>query len=198
MRLRDTLVFLGLAGLAACGGKPEAQVSFRGFTPKTALDLKKDGRAMAVACPGCGRALDATQGDRCPERKRCGTRFVWKNEYTCGFCEGAGTCAACRLMDQPDGQCYNCRGTGSLEIVAYNGTTPACPNCVDPATGTGTKKCPICKGTRECDYCAGKGKVPAGDVKQRARKPRVEGAEDEEAPPAAPEKKAEEPKPGEK
>lgn len=193
MRFKDAWLWAATALLSACGGGvQDGVVQFLGPAPNSAKQLAHDVRSVKTSCPGCGRSLELGT-ERCPDRKGCDARVRWANAYRCGYCRGSGACQACFLMEQPDGKCFNCKGTG---YITYLGKSPPCPNCAggkDPKPGF----CPVCKGTRKCDFCRGEGKVPAETVKERAAKA---AASDEEAPaepaPAAP---AEEKKPeGEK
>lgn len=186
MRLRNALVLLAAASLAACGGgKQEGLVSFKGQNPNTSL--QKDTRSVSTHCPGCLRPLEVGT-ERCTDKKVCDTRIVWKDAYRCPSCQGNGVCSACVMMEQlPDGKCFNCKGTGNL---VYYGKAPVCASC------KGEKGCPICKGSKKCDYCSGAGKIPAETVKARAAAAKPV-KEEEAAPAKAEEKKPEEAKPAE-
>ncbi len=163
MRLRYALVLLGAAALAACGGRPEGQVRFAGETPK--VGTKKDLRAIDASCPACDREVELGI-DRCPDTK-CGQKIRWSEDYACRYCGGSRKCQACIMMEQPDGKCYNCKGRGYL---TYIGQSKPCPNCSAREKG----KCPTCKGSTECDFCAGKGTVAISTLKERVRKPAPE------------------------
>lgn len=192
MRMRDALVLVSIAVLAACGRQPGAQVKMMGFTPHTGL--QKDQREIRCYCPLCGAQLEAG-ADRCPQ-KSCTAWVEWQPTYPCGYCGGTGNCAACVLMEKEEGKCLNCKGRGFL---AYQGRTLECPDC------RGTKVCSACKGSQKCDFCGGE-KVLAFDVvKAKARRPGEERGEEgrgEVAPPskvpaATPEKQGAEAKPTE-
>lgn len=182
MRLRDAWLWVGAAALSACGGGvQDGVVQFLGPSPNTGKQLAQDVRSIKTACPGCGRALELGT-ERCPDRKTCDARVRWANAYRCGYCRGSGACPACFLMEQPDGKCFNCKGNG---YITYLGKSPPCPNC---ATGKDAKPgaCPVCKGSRKCDFCAGEGKVSADIVKQRAAKAAAATGEESGGAPTAP------------
>jgi hypothetical protein len=190
MKLSRGLVLLASVALAACGsGKPEGIVAFHGFPPNTSkqnekLKAAKTIRQYTTACPGCGKEIEYGK-TKCPS-KVCAIQMSWAKAYPCASCKGSGLCNACVWMDQPTGECYNCRGKGDLII---NGQARDCPNC------KGKKTCPICEGSRKCDWCKGDGKVTEDFVKAHLMK----GSNDEEAEEKKPdEKKPEEKKPEEK
>lgn len=162
----STLLFTGCGG-----GKQDGVVVSVGFTPVTVND--KDVRTFQTFCPGCKKPI-AVDTARCPDKKKCNTDIVWKAEYRCAPCKGSGDCNACVLMEQTKGQCYNCKGEGSL---IFAGQAPTCPNC------KGNKVCPTCKGSRKCDSCQGSGKVAKDIVKTKAAK-FVGGDSDNELPPS--------------
>jgi hypothetical protein len=171
MKLKHAAVLTAVALLAACGGgKQDGIVVSIGTTPVTVND--KDIRTFQTFCPGCKkpRAVDTA---RCPDKK-CKTDMVWKADYRCSPCKGSGECNACVLMEQTRGECYNCKGEGSL---IYAGQAPVCPNC------KGNKVCPTCKGSRKCDSCSGSGKVLKDTIKAKAAK-FVGGEGDNELPPS--------------
>jgi hypothetical protein len=184
MRLKNVLVLLAAASLAACGGgKQEGLVSFKGQNPNTSL--QKDNRSVSTHCPGCLRPIEIGT-DRCPDKKGCDTRILWRDSYRCPSCQGSKACQACVMMEQlPDGKCFNCKGSGNL---VYFGKAPECASC------KGKGACPICKGSKQCDDCQGVGKIPAETVKSRAAAGLKASKEDDSAPakPEAP--KAEAPK----
>jgi len=195
MRLRNALVLLAAASLAACGGgKQEGLVSFKGQNPNTSL--QKDTRSVSTHCPGCLDPIEIGT-ERCPKKKTCDTRIFWREKegYRCPSCQGNGVCAACVMMEQlPDGKCFNCKGTGNL---VYYGKAPVCASC------KGEKGCPVCKGSKKCDYCSGAGKVTAEAVKAKAAASMKAGKAEDDAPakpeaPKAEEKKPEAPKTEEK
>ncbi len=191
MRMRDALVLLSVAVLAACGRPPGAQVKMRGLTPNTSL--QKDLREIRCTCPSCGLMIEAGT-EKCPDQKNCKARIDWNEEegYPCGYCTGSGKCQACVLMEKEGGKCFNCKGAGYL---TFQGQTPKCADC------KGDGKCTICKGTQNCDFCGGTKKVSLEVVKAKARKPgegREEGVEEKKPAPPPPEKKAEDAKPPEK
>ena len=206
MKLSRVFVLLASAGLAACGsGKPEGSVAFHGIPANTSKQqerLKQAGtiRDYTLACPQCGTAANITLDTKiCPKKKTCGASMFFPDEYVCASCKGTGLCTACVWMDQmPTGECYNCRGKGDL---IFNGQARDCPNCKGrkdaPANSAG--KCPICEGTKKCDWCKaekqdkqGRYVVSKDFVKLHLRKG---GGGDEEPEPV---KKAEEKKPEEK
>ena len=76
------------------------------------------------------------------------------------------------MLEQQDGKCFDCAGTG---IKTYAGKTPECPNC------KGKKVCPICEGSKKCDYCKGEGKLDDATVSALAGKSGPK-SETEEAP----------------
>jgi len=191
MKLKHAAVLLATAFLAACGGgTPEGDVRFIGFAPVTAKD--KDVRKVETFCPNCHDPMTIDQEgekgvkNRC-ENKKCRTKVVWANDYKCPSCQGSGRCAACTVMEQAKGECYNCRGQG---VLIYAGQSPNCPNC------KGSKKCPICtKDPGKCDYCEGTGKVSKEVVKSRVAKAAGnELPESDARPPVKPDEKKEEPK----
>lgn len=193
MKLSRGLILLASVALAACGtGKPDGIVAFHGFPPNTSkqnekLKAAKVIREYTTACPGCGKEIEYGK-TKCPG-KACQAQISWPKTYTCASCKGTGLCNACVWMDQPTGECYNCRGKGDLII---NGQARDCPNC------KGKKACPICvqpdgRGNMKCDWCKGEGKVSEDFVKAHLRKG---ASEDDDTKPE--EKKPEEKKPEEK
>jgi len=204
MRMRDALALLSVAALAACGGKPAGLVKMMGLTPNTSL--QKDTREIRCFCPSCGSQIEMGV-KACPKGKVCGVPLSWKDDYSCGFCNGTGVCQACFLMEKEGGKCFNCKGKG---YITYQGKTPPCPDCKGKTEG----KCTICKGSQKCDFCEGAQKISKDVIKERAKKPSegeenvapVEKKAEAPKPPAeekkaeAPkeEKKAEEPKPADK
>lgn len=172
MKLKHAAVLMAVAVLAACGGgKQDGIVQFIGFTPVTAN--QKDIRTYQTFCPGCKDPI-AVDTARCP-KKSCKTDMVWKADYRCASCQGSGICAACLIMEQPNGDCYNCKGLGHL---IYAGQSPECPNC------KGSKKCPTCKGSTKCDACNGEKKIAKDVVKTKAAK--FVNKDDAELPPSDP------------
>lgn len=195
MRLGTAFTTVLALSLAACGaGNQEGIVKFRGSTPNTALQKTKMVREFETFCPNCGKPL-AFGATKCPDRRTCeGQKFTWATSYVCGSCKGTGQCGACMWMDQPDGQCYNCRGKGDLIL---EGQARECPNC------KGKKVCPICDGSKKCDFCKGDKKVGAEVVKAHLKKGSL--ASGDEPPPSDERKedkktepKKEEPKPEDK
>jgi hypothetical protein len=161
--------------LAACGGgRQEGIVKFRGIPPQSALQLAKDVRQVTTQCPHCLRPTEVDTAV-CPE-KTCKGQIKWADSYTCGSCQGTGRCTACKMLEQKDGKCFNCDGSG---VKVYLGKSPACPNC------KGEKTCPICKGNGKCDSCQGTGKVSKDVVKDRAKKSMPAGEEAAAPAPAA-------------
>jgi hypothetical protein len=168
-----------ILALAACGGgKQDGIVKFRGIPPQSALQQTMDVRIVTSQCPHC---LTAVEVDTtvCPE-KNCKGQIKWPDSYTCGSCQGTGRCTACKMLEQKDGKCFNCDGSG---VKVYLGKSPACPNC------KGEKTCPICKGNGKCDSCQGAGKVSKDVVKDRAKKSMSAASADETAAPAKEEPK---------
>lgn len=160
--MKKVLAVLAAAAAAGCGGGNDVGVVFLGQTPTNSL--AKDTRAVEFRCPFCGAALDASGGpvQRCSNRD-CGARISWrKPDRTCGYCDGSGVCPTCRMMNQENGDCYNCRGMGFLTL--YDKTSP-CKNC------GGQKKCPMCKGRQECDFCGGDGQVTLDEARERVKPP---------------------------
>lgn len=191
MKLSTSIVLLAVAALAACGpsGRQEGSVKFKGATPNTSLQKAKgDNRELSTYCPACGRAVDPGTSP-CPDKKGCNIQITWTGPYACGACKGTGRCSACYWMEQADGNCYNCKGSGQR---IYLGKSVDCPDC------KGKGKCPICEGKKECDYCAGSGKLSFDVVKERARKAAKASTDDDDAKPAPPPPKKEEKKPEEK
>ena len=159
MKLKHAAVLLAASFLAACGGgKPEGVVTFVGFAPVTAND--KDVRAVETRCPKCREPI-AVDTVKHKEKKSCNVDMVWAKDYRCPSCQGSKICAACTVMEQTKGECYNCRGEG---VLIYAGKSPTCPNC------KGSKLCPICKGSRKCDQCNGEGVLAKEVVKAKAAK----------------------------
>jgi hypothetical protein len=170
------------------GGKQDGIVVSIGTAPVTVNE--KDIRTFQTFCPGCKKPI-AVDTARCPDKK-CKTDMVWKADYRCTSCRGTGECNACVLMEQfPKGDCYNCKGEGTL---IFAGQAPICPNC------KGNKKCPTCKGSTKCDACQGSGKVAKEVVKSKAAKfvGGEEGLPDSDPrPPVKEEDKKDAPKPEE-
>ena len=165
MRLITALALPLVLSLAACGaGKPEGVVRFTGLAPNTAAQKAKDNRAVRTTCPNplCMNPI-AFGATKC-NVKNCETVMSWdakKEGYGCPSCNSSGVCSACVLLEQNDGKCFDCAGTGSK---VYLGKSPDCPNC------KGKKMCPICEGSRKCDYCKGAGKLDAETVKALVEK----------------------------
>lgn len=184
MRIKLALAGLALAALAACGGSPNGVIQFRGLTPNTAAQKKKDGRHILAYCPNCGLRIDAG-ADQCPDQRICKMRNIrWESSYACGFCNATGACMACKLLEQEGGNCVDCRGQG---YITYLGKTPECPNCKGNAEAKHKGKCPICLGETKCDYCGGSGKLPFETVRARAKKASGESEEEEKKPEPNPE-----------
>jgi len=185
MKLKHAAVLMSVAVLAACGGgKQEGDVRFLGFTPVTAN--QKDNRSVQVFCPNCHEAIEIDKA-RC-ENKKCKADLKWSAEYRCPSCHGSGVCAACSILEQGGGDCYNCKGQG---VLIYAGKSPTCPNC------KGSKQCPTCKGSKKCDFCGGEGKLAKEVVKTKAAKfvNKDEGLPESDArPPVKPEEKKDMPK----
>lgn len=155
MRIKTALVLVVTLALAACsGGKQEGVVRFKGSTPNTSLQVKRDNRAVSSHCPKCDDPLKIDEV-KCPKVKTCGAKVVWKESYACAPCGASGVCQACVWMENQKGQCYACRGEG---FIAYQGKTPDCKNC------SGKKVCPICTGTQKCDYCKGRKEFSKAEV----------------------------------
>ena len=193
MKLTYAIVLLAAAALTACGpsGRQEGVVKFKGATPNTSLQKAKgDNRELSTYCPACGRSVDPGTSP-CPDKKGCNIQITWNGPYPCGACKGTGRCSACYWMEQPDGACYNCKGSGNR---IYLGQSKECPNC------KGKGKCLICDDKKGCDYCGGSGKLTYDLVKDRAKKAAKSSTDDEDSKPLpkAEEKKPEEKKPEEK
>ena len=162
-----------LALLAACGGAQDGLVSFYGQTPNTAAQKMEDSRKTGFSCPKCKDPV-TMQTAQCPKPKNiCETQIRWKADYPCMYCNGTGVCRACVNMEQVDGNCYNCSGTG---LRVYVGKTIDCPNC--KATG----KCPICEGDSKCDKCGGSTKISASEVQAMSGQQAAPADAPEEAP----------------
>jgi hypothetical protein len=190
MKLTFALVLGAVTALAACGGgMQEGLVKYTGLVPNTVRQIPGDSRKMESFCPGCRAPIEFGLARHLVKQQnmQCDTKLLWKKDYPCGSCDATGICRACLNMEQTEGKCYNCKGAGYL---IYQGKTPECSNC----TGKGGErgKCPVCKGTRKCDYCAGEGKLPDSVVKEKIAKARP-AEESEEKKPEAP--KVEEKKP---
>lgn len=180
MRLTAALALPLVLSLAACGGgKPKGVVRFQGLPPNSAAQKAKDTRTVSVVCPGCLSSI-SFGADKCG-RKNCVDRLIWDKSFTCPSCNGGGGCGACALLEQQDGKCFDCAGTG---IKTYAGKTPECPNC------KGKKVCPVCEGSKKCDYCKGEGKLDDAAVRDLSAKSAPK-AESEDAPPPAPAPKPE-------
>jgi len=164
MKLRLGVCVLAMAFVAGCGRKGDVTVSFKGHTPVNGLT--KDDRSVSFACPACGAAATA-DAKKCSVKK-CEAAISWqKEDRTCAYCSGTGQCTACRLMNQAEGKCYNCRGHGFLTM---QGKTPACPSCKGK-DGRGTGKCAACKDKAgACDFCEGKGQITLSTLKSRQAK----------------------------
>ncbi len=163
MRLNLAVLALGAALVAGCGRQGDVAVVYKGQTPTNTK--VKDDRSVEFRCPACGKSANA-DAQKCS----CGAKISWaKAERPCGYCQGTGDCSACRLMNQSDGNCYNCRGKGYLTVL---GKTPACPNCKQEG-GKGDGKCASCRkvGAGKCDFCDGKGVVGLDALKQRTQAP---------------------------
>ena len=158
MKLKHAAFLASVLLLAACGGgKQEGDVRFTGFAPFTSKD--KDIREVRTFCPNCGDPLEVDTPRH--KKKNCNADIKWSESYRCPSCKGTTDCQACVLMEQSKGDCYNCKGQGSL---IYAGQSPECPNC------KGQKKCPICKGSAKCDFCGGSGRIAKDIVKAKASK----------------------------
>ncbi len=193
--MRLTIALGLVAALAACsGGTQEGLVKYTGLAPNTAKQLPADGRKMESFCPGCHARIEFGLARHQVKQQnfQCDTKILWQEQYDCGSCDATGVCRACINLEQTEGKCYNCKGTGYL---VYLGKTPECPNCKDKEKG----KCPVCKGTRKCDFCAGEKKLEASVVKEKIAKavPKEEGEEKKPEPAPAPAPKPEEKKPEE-
>ncbi|GEM_PF-5193270 len=140
-----------VALLAACGSKPTGLVKFSGFAPIRPQDT--DSRTAIPYCGACGTKVDLG-ASKCKNAK-CLEPLAWAESWGCGFCGASGECRPCRLLDQRDFQCSNCRGKG---VLTYEGRSPKCPQC------DGTGKCPMCKGTGKCDQCGGNRKMTRDQV----------------------------------
>ena len=180
MRLTAALAPILILSLAACGGgKPKGVVNFIGLPPNSAAQKAKDPRAVIVTCPGPCYKKDGSK-DPIPFGavscgiKNCVEKLAWDKSFTCPSCNGGGSCSACRLLEQHDGKCFDCAGTG---IKTYAGKTPECPNC------KGKKVCPICEGSKKCDYCKGEGKLDDAAVQALTNKSAAKPESDEDAKP---------------
>lgn len=177
MRHKLAIALPVLALLAACGGAQNGLVSFYGQTPNTVQQMENDSRKTAFACPKCKDPVPMVEG-WCPKGKdRCETQIKWEPEYPCMYCNGTGICGACVNMEQVDGNCYNCNGTG---FRVYIGKTVDCPNCKS------TGKCPICEGDQQCDKCNGEKTIPQADVQKMSGAPAEDPPSEDPAPEAAP------------
>jgi hypothetical protein len=173
MKLKHAAVLISVALLAACGGGTrDGDVRFLGSLPLTSG--QKDTRAVQTLCPGCHTAIEVGK-TRC-EEKKCKAYMKWSEKYDCPSCRGSGTCPACTMMEQANGDCYNCKGSG---VLIFQGQSPDCPNC------KGSKKCPTCKGTMKCPDCEGNKTISQAIVKARAAK-FVGKGEDDGLPPSDP------------
>lgn len=158
MKLKHAAVLITVALLAACGGgKQEGDVRFLGSMPLTAKE--KDTRSVQVFCPNCHEPTEVDRA-RC-ENKKCKVDMHWSAEYRCPSCQGSGVCASCSVLEQANGDCYNCKGSG---ILIFQGATVDCPNC------KGSKKCPICKGNMKCTDCGGNKTLAKDVIKSRSAK----------------------------
>jgi len=103
-----------------------------------------------ISCPRCGALVIPGPSDRDPfsikRCRRCGYPLKWEERIRCPYCKGSGVCAACRVMKQINGRCFNCEGEG---YILPSGA--GCPNC------GGTGRCPVCDGSGKCPYCKGTG-----------------------------------------
>ncbi|HEX7900820.1 MAG TPA: hypothetical protein VF950_23890 [Planctomycetota bacterium] len=180
MRLTAALALPLILSLAACGGgKPKGVVRFTGLAPNSAAQKAKDPRVVTVTCPGSCEKKDGTKVPISFGAENCGTKgciekLLWDKSFTCPSCNGGGSCSACALLEQKDGKCFDCAGTG---IKTYAGKTPECPNC------KGKKVCPICEGSKKCDYCKGEGKLDDATVRDLASKAAPKPESDEDAKP---------------
>ncbi|MBI2931321.1 MAG: hypothetical protein HYY16_06695 [Planctomycetes bacterium] len=156
MKTRLLLAGVIVAGLAACGRPNDVSVAFPGQSP--VYTKAGDTRGVTFHCPNCGVQVELDTL-RCPN-KRCGATISWAREdRVCAYCEGTGKCATCRMMNQVNGECYNCRPGGPMTRL---GVQMVCPNC------GGSKKCAACGKTAnpgQCDFCGGTGKVSLKTVK---------------------------------
>jgi hypothetical protein len=177
MRLTAALAIPLVLSLAACGGgRPKGVVRFTGIAPNTAAQKAKDDRGVVVTCPGPCANKDGSKSplaygaDKCPV-KNCVDKLAWDKTYICPSCNGGGSCSACALLEQQDGKCFDCAGSG---VKIYAGKSPECSNC------KGKKVCPICDGSKKCDFCKGEGKLDDAAVQALAGKsaPKASG-EDE-------------------
>ena len=141
----------------SCGGQPSGAVRFTGGPRVRAQDT--DNRVAISYCMTCGTKVYIGVS-KCSNGK-CQEKLTWAESYSCGFCGGTGECRTCRILDQKDGACFNCKGAG---VISYEGRTPPCPQC------KGTGKCPICTGSGKCDICKGNKKLTKDDVETLVKK----------------------------
>lgn len=178
MRLTAALAIPLLLTLAACGGgRPKGVVTFTGPAPATAAQKAKDARGIVVTCPGPCANRDGSKSpisygiDKCPV-KNCIEKLGWDKSYPCPSCRTTGECSACMLFERTDGKCFNCAGAGTK---TYAGKSPECSNCKGKDNGA----CPICAGSKKCDYCKGAGHLDDATVQGLAAKNAPKAAEDE-------------------
>jgi hypothetical protein len=154
------------------GCSPSAKVSvvWKGTTPATAA--AKDVRAIDFKCPACGTAV--TPGAQQCSIKECRSKIQWPDEFACGYCAGTGDCPTCKMMNQTDGKCYNCAGSGTMALGSIGsvpiGKTAACPNCKQ------TGKCPTCSKSSpgKCDFCKGDKKVSQAELAKHMAEKKTE------------------------
>ena|SRR3989304_7110474 len=125
----------------------------------------------AVECYKCERKLLPY---RC-KNAYCRAPIKW-GKIKCDFCRGTGKCEVCIRMGQvdemgnPTGKCYNCYGKVKKDEGGYMMWGSDCPNCaVKQPDGTfkSEGKCPVCRGSANCDFCNGAGWFTPKELKDK-------------------------------